>query len=233
MDGNIESKRSKRRVVTVCMRTTLWLVFGIGVVVAVAAGCGASSVDVRNKADAPIGASSIRHSGVTEALRVRSEAMEPTLQLGDTVVVHERTLMVGAIVAYHPPEGAGFRKCGPRPHFVTPGGAACDAPVPEETPIKLISRVVAGPGNEIYIRQGNVYRKTVGSHKFVAEPDAYVRACGASRECNFPNPIKIPPGYWFLMGDNRGIANDSRFWGPVPTAWIVGVVTAVHKRKGL
>jgi type IV secretory pathway protease TraF len=26
-----------------------------------------------------------------------------------------------------------------------------------------------------------------------------------------------------LMGDNRGESNDSRSWGPVPTAWIVGV----------
>ena len=27
-----------------------------------------------------------------------------------------------------------------------------------------------------------------------------------------------------MMGDNRGAANDSRFWGPVPRSWLVGKV---------
>jgi signal peptidase I len=42
------------------------------------------------------------------------------------------------------------------------------------------------------------------------------------RECNFLTPIKIPAGRWFMMGDNRGESDDSRFWGPVPTSWIIG-----------
>ncbi len=25
-----------------------------------------------------------------------------------------------------------------------------------------------------------------------------------------------------MMGDNRGESDDSRFWGPVPTGWIIG-----------
>jgi signal peptidase I len=43
-------------------------------------------------------------------------------------------------------------------------------------------------------------------------------------ECNFPTPIKIPTGDWFMLGDNRSESDDSRFWGPVPASWIVGVV---------
>ena len=40
--------------------------------------------------------------------------------------------------------------------------------------------------------------------------------------CNFPTPITIPPDHYFLLGDNRAVSSDSRFWGPVPRAWIIG-----------
>jgi type IV secretory pathway protease TraF len=33
---------------------------------------------------------------------------------------------------------------------------------------------------------------------------------------------------WFLAGDNRGESDDSRFWGPVPTDAIVGIVRFRH-----
>ena len=62
----------------------------------------------------------------------------------------------------------------------------------------------------------------------MAEKDPYIKACGSSPECNFITPIKIPPGHWFMMGDNRGDSDDSRFWGPVPTAWIIGQAIATY-----
>ena len=31
-------------------------------------------------------------------------------------------------------------------------------------------------------------------------------------------------GHWFMLGDNRGESDDSRFYGPVPTSWIIGHV---------
>jgi len=113
--------------------------------------------------------------------------------------------------------------------MVKPDGGACEAPIREESKIKLIERIVGGPGDEIYIREGHVYRKLNGSGEFIRESDSYTRGCGAHPDCNFPHPITIPSKHWFLMGDNRGESNDSRFWGPVPTAWIVGAVTQVHK----
>ena len=40
--------------------------------------------------------------------------------------------------------------------------------------------------------------------------------------CNLEEPITIPPGHFFMMGDNRGESDDSRDWGPVPKKWIIG-----------
>ncbi len=94
--------------------------------------------------------------------------------------------------------------------------------MPKVSSVNFIKRVVAGPGDEIYIKEGHVYRKASGTSQFVREKDTYIRECGVSPECNFPTPIKIPAGHWFMMGDNRGESDDSRFWGPVPTGWIIG-----------
>jgi signal peptidase I len=156
--------------------------------------------------------------------------MEPTLPLGARAVVKEGVRpTVEAIVVVHPPEGSAAEMCGPNPHQVKPDGGACEAPIREESKIKLIERIVGGPGDEIYIREGHVYRKLNGAGEFIRESASYTRGCGTHPDCNFPDPITIPSGHWFLMGDNRGESNDSRFWGPVPTAWIVGTVTQVHK----
>jgi signal peptidase I len=192
---------------------------------ALAGGCGANSVGTVSDAKTPIAVAGLSGSVSSYVYRVPSGSMEPTLPIGARVAVKEGQLTVGAIVVFHPPEGSVTEECGPQPHIVKPGAAACDAPIPRVSKIKLIKRIVAGPGDEIYVRGGHVYQKAVGSRKFVRESDPYIRVCGDRPECNFPIPIKVPAGYWFLMGDNRGESDDSRFWGPVPTAWIIGVAT--------
>ena len=41
--------------------------------------------------------------------------------------------------------------------------------------------------------------------------------------CTFPRSITVPKGDYYMMGDNRGESDDSRFWGPVPQNWVIGV----------
>jgi signal peptidase I len=165
--------------------------------------------------------------------RIPSGSMEPTLAIGQRVLVNRIGMSlgepsVGEIAVFHPPVGAEQQECGPVPHTVKLGGAACDFPLPKEASVNFIKRVVAGPGDEIYIHQGHVFRKAGGKGPFVAEKDSYIRPCGTSPECEFPIPIKIPAGHWFMMGDNRGESDDSRFWGPVPTGWVIGKAVATY-----
>ena len=59
--------------------------------------------------------------------------------------------------------------------------------------------------------------------------EPYTIPCGnAGGACNLPDTIVIPPDHWFMMGDNRGASDDSRFWGPVPRKWIIGKAFATY-----
>ena len=177
---------------------------------------------------------------IVKPYRIPSGSMEPTLAVEQRVLVdrigmHFGDPHVGDIVVFHPPTdaqetaGGGQAKCGPVPHVVVDGSIACAAPVPTEAGVNFIKRVVAGPGDEIYIKEGHVFRKARGHTSFVRESDSYIKPCVTGDEkCNFPTPIRIPPGHWFMMGDNRGESDDSRFWGPVPTGWIIGTAFATY-----
>lgn len=170
---------------------------------------------------------------IIKPYRIPSGSMEPTLAIGQRVLVNRIATdfsepHVGEIAVFHPPEGAEQEECGPSPHVIKLGEAPCASPVPKQSSVNFIKRVVAGPGDEIYIKEGHVFRKAAGKTQFVREQDSYIRACGESPECNFPKPIKVPPGHWFMMGDNRGESDDSRFWGPVPTGWIIGQAIATY-----
>jgi signal peptidase I len=164
---------------------------------------------------------------VVKPYRIPSGSMEPTLKVGQRVLVNRIGMSlngphVGEIVVFHPPKDAEQQVCGPMPHVVTPGGAACDSPEPEEGSVNFIKRIVAGPGDTLYVKEGHAY---VNGKR---ESDSYINPCGNAVECNFPRPITIPAGHWFMMGDNRGESDDSRYWGPVPTSWIIGGAFATY-----
>jgi signal peptidase I len=149
--------------------------------------------------------------------RIPSESMAPTLKVGDRVEVFSGRPRIGEIVVFHPPEGAVEEKCGSAEQLA-PGGRACSQSVQTASSEKFVKRIVAGPGDTIKIVEGHVILD--GKR----EADSYIRACPGVSECNFPVSIKVPAGDWYLLGDNRGESDDSRFWGPVPSSWIIGLV---------
>ena len=157
---------------------------------------------------------------IVKPYRIPSGSMEPTLTIGQRVLTNRLVNhpSVGDIVVFHPPAGADPTNpmCG-NPNQGAGHPQPCDTPTPTASSQTFIKRVVGGPGDTLRIVNGHVFRNGV------RENDPYIEPCGGDPSCTFPKSIVVPPGDYFMMGDNRGASDDSRFWGPVPDKWVIGV----------
>lgn len=160
---------------------------------------------------------------VVKPYRIPSGSMLPTLHINQRLLVnrigtHFSSPHVGDIIVFHPPTN--FSICAdPRQgenQAGQDGSQACDVAQSQPSSETFIKRVVGLPGDRISIRNGHVIRNGV------AEKDPYIVPCDGAGSCNFPAAITIPRGDYYMMGDNRPDSEDSRFWGPVPKAWIIG-----------
>ena len=167
---------------------------------------------------------------------IPSGSMKPTLQEGQRVLVqrvgyHLGDPQSGDIVVFHPPQGAQDERCGDEgPADDPPTGQVCLSTASEEDDENFIKRIVATPGDTLSIRGGHA----IVNGKRVE--DDFTNPCGVGGRCNFPKEVVIPDDHYFMMGDNRGSSDDSRFWGPVPRDWIIGQAFATYwppKRIGI
>lgn len=157
-------------------------------------------------------------SFVAQAYWIPSASMEPQLQINDRVVVSR--------LAYHlhPP------RRGDIVVFKSPPGIEPPPPAPSDPVLRalhdvgvalgfaqdqtvLIKRVIGLPGEQVSGRDGHVY---IDGDRLI-EPylprGTFTSSFG---------PVIVPPGYVFVMGDNRTNSLDSRVFGPVPESTIVG-----------
>lgn len=144
---------------------------------------------------------------------IPSGSMLPTLGIDSHVTALSfGDAEVGDIVIANPPAGAESDECG---GGEPPPGQMCAQPSGERLDIKFIKRVAAVGGDRITMRDGKLIRN--------GRPET-ARPLGECTDdgCDFPREITVPPGHLFLLGDNRGSSDDSRFWGPVPEDWVVG-----------
>jgi signal peptidase I len=165
--------------------------------------------------------------------RIPSPSMVPTLVEGQRILVNRigdrfTDPKVGDVVVFHPPAGAEqSNECGGGP---PPPSQACAEPTKDRADVNFIKRVVAGPGDTLAVRGGHVILN--GKR----QSESFIEPCGGGEACDLPREIKIPADHYFMMGDNRGSSDDSRFWGPVPRKWVIGEAFATYwppKRIGL
>jgi signal peptidase I len=136
----------------------------------------------------------------------------PTSSMVPTIGVYDRILVQKAFFTWHDiHEGdiVVFRQP-PLDHCPGPQG-------------DLVKRVIALPGQTIYSRGDNIYV----NGRLLAEPylprvDPLGPPIASSQ-----HPYRVPPGEFYVMGDNRAISCDSRYWGPIEGSSVVGKVVLV------
>jgi signal peptidase I len=173
---------------------------------------------------AALGLALLIQAFVVKPYRIPSASMEPTLKVGQRILVDRiatnfTSPHIGEIVVFHPPknyqQGCADPSAGENQNGQD-SSRACDKAWPQASSQTFVKRVVGVPGDRISIVGGHVIRDGV------REKDSYIAPCDGSGSCTFPATITIPRGDYFMMGDNRGESDDSRFWGPIPNSWIIG-----------
>jgi signal peptidase I len=146
-----------------------------------------------------------------QAFWIPSASMVPTLSVHDRVLVQKaffnwHDVREGNIVVFSEPP---LDQC---------GGAPGD----------LVKRVIALPGQTIYSSGNSIYV----NGRLLAEP--YLPGFDplgppiASRQ----HPYRVPPGEFYMLGDNRADSCDSRYWGPIEGSSIVGKVVLTWWHDG-
>jgi signal peptidase I len=139
---------------------------------------------------------------VVQPFFIPSGSMIHTLEINDRVLVNKFIYRFGA-----PKPGNVVVFAGP----VGPSGTDED----------LIKRVIAVGGQTVDIRDGYVYV----NGKKLDEP--YVTPANRDKY-TLPAPVKIPAGYIWVMGDNRGNSADSRVIGPQPVSRVLGQAFVIY-----
>jgi signal peptidase I len=146
---------------------------------------------------------------VFQTFSIPTSSMVPTLGMGDRILVQKafftwRDVREGDIVVFsHPP----LDHC--------PGPPDSD----------LVKRVIALPGQTIYSSGNSIYV----NGRLLAEPylPHYDPLGLPVPHASSQHPYRVPPGEFYVLGDNRAISCDSRYWGPVKDSSIVGKAVLV------
>ncbi|HEY5056387.1 MAG TPA: signal peptidase I [Acidobacteriaceae bacterium] len=179
---------------------------------------------------------------IFQNFEIPSASMEKTLLIGDHVLVDRISLAPPShwfpLAHYREPQHGDIIV------FLKPH--------PETPDLYLVKRLIGMPGDRIHLEHGIVYLNGVAQNQPYAQmpddgdpKDAYVpyrddfpsdlqgieeaasENNAATWAVDLPSHVQngdlvVPPGHYFMMGDNRTQSLDGRFWGFVPRENIVG-----------
>jgi signal peptidase I len=157
-------------------------------------------------------------SFVVQAFNIPSGSMEPTLLVGDYLLVNRLSYVVKAPFTDTVLFTIGSPKLGDTVVFR----------FPRDHSKNFIKRVVAKGGDTVQIRDKTVYvngqRADDSMARFTNEGDI---PGFLSFKDNF-GPVTVPRDCFFVMGDNRDNSLDSRFWGFVKKDELVGKAEVLY-----
>jgi len=154
----------------------------------------------------------IRYS-VVQAYQIPTGSMEDTLLVGDHLLVNK--FIYGIKIPFTDTRILKLRD--------PQRGDVMVFEFPMDHSKDFIKRVIGVPGDEILIRDKQVYvngEPYRNPHEVHKEGNLLARQQGPRD--NF-GPVRVPAGSYFMMGDNRDRSYDSRFWGFVKTSEIKGL----------
>jgi signal peptidase I len=152
-----------------------------------------------------------------QAFWIPSSSMEDTLQVYDRVLVSKLSygfsdIQRGDIIVFDDPR-AGFEQ--PDEDSLERAIRNLKESIGLATPqSEFIKRVIGLPGDVVEGRDGAVFVNDVSlDEPYLKEPGTPIQPFG---------PVDVLEGSLFVMGDNRGASQDSRFFGPIPIDDVVG-----------
>jgi signal peptidase I len=147
---------------------------------------------------------------VVQTFFIPSGSMEPTLQIGDRILVNKLSYHLhgvdrGDIVV-----------------FARPADENCGGPPVND----LVKRVIGLPGELISLSGGHVYidGKKLDESWLPAAEQGVTSPGPPNSPSSLNTPYRVPANHYFVMGDNRTDSCDSRYWGPISKSLIVGKV---------
>jgi signal peptidase I len=167
------------------------------VVIAIVIAIGTAHGSSGGRAPGQLGAGGTA-SGESRVFTVKAASMEPTLSPGDQVEVTSGTAGL---------ERGDIVEVELPARFQTPGNTT------------MIKRIIGLPGETISSSGATVLINGVPL------PEPYI-AAGPQSGPGFATQV-IPPGEYFVLGDNRADSLDSRYLGPIPQRAIVGIAARI------
>lgn len=132
---------------------------------------------------------------VAQPFVVEGESMHPTFASGDYLIVDQ--------LSYHLREPA--------------RGEVVVFRYPNDPRVFYIKRIIGLPGETVHIEGGKTSVTKVDGEKLALD-ESYV----VSEDATYTLDRTLGEGEYFVMGDNRPRSSDSRVWGPLPKADIMG-----------